>query len=391
MFGLIVRNALQRAELPFDVEHLELARSYANDNIQDLWSEVKADFRQVSANISVVAGTTEYFLPKDCDKVVLNTMRGPSTNPRNIIYKDPIEYYRFTRNYPTSTGTPNIFTNGKLIGYDAQLTAPSVIKIKSNLANYTTGTVQVFNGSVRLIGAGTSFTQNHIGLYVKVGTDTKYYKVASWVSSTELALDEVYRGQSASGASFKLGDIGTRVSVQGIVNGESDFEEVTLDGTSTQTTTKTFSSITGITKSDLTGGIVTATDTGGAITVASIAPSEYEVERQTIVIWRIPSANETWEYRYYRKHPQLRGDMDRLLIPTKFHQLVQKLTEADLRGWADKAIPPKLQKDIQDGEKQFKADANDSSLWVTIPQEEGLGFGLTDVNNRALDQDFVAL
>jgi hypothetical protein len=392
-FGIIIRNALQRAELPFDVEHLELARAYANDNIQDLWHSVKADFRQSAiTDLSVVASTDTYILPKDYDGMVLNALRGPTSNPRNIIYKDPIEFYRFTRNYATSTGVPNIFTFGSIIGYDTQLPAASVIKVASTLANYATGTVTVSNGSNRVIGAGgATFTRNMIGLRFQKTGDTTVYKIATFVSSAEVQLDANYRGGTSSGSTYIIGDVGIKVGISGVVSGNDDYEEVILNGTSVQTTTKSFTTVTGVVKSDLSGGTINCTDNATTTTVASLAPAEYEIERQTIYLWRVPASAETLTYKYFRKHPVLRNDMDKPLIITKYHHLIQKMTEADLREFADRTIPSKLASDITNGRQKFRADADDCSLWTTIPQEEGLGFGLTDINNRSIDQDFVSI
>lgn len=390
-FGLIVRNALQRAELPFDIEHLELARGYANDNIQDLWSMTKADIRQASSTLAMVASQDEYQLPKDYDGMVLNSLRGPAANPRNIIYKDPIEFYRFTRNYSTSTGVPNIFTFGKLINIDTQLSAASIIRVVSSLANYATGTVTVANGSNRVIGAATTFTLGMVGLYFKKAGDATSYKIANFISTTEVQLDTNYRGTSGAGATYAIGDVGQQVRVTGIVAGQEDSEVFVLNGATVQVGVKSFTSVNAVVKSDLTGGIVTAKNLADAMTVATLGPSEYEIERQSIVVWRIPADAETLTYRYLRKHPVLRNDTDFTLILSKYHTLLSKMTEADLREWADRPIPSKLADDIKTGEMKYKADANDSSLWVTIPQEEGLGFGLTDINNRSIDQDFVSL
>lgn len=537
-FGLIVRNALQRAELPFDTEHLELGRSYANDNIQDLWQMTKADIRQKAATLSMVAGQDEYQLPKDYDGMVLNSLRGPSSNPRNIIYKDPIEWFRFTRNYSTSTGVPNIFTFGKLINIDSQSINASTVRVASSLANYATGTVTTANGSNRIIGSATTFTLNMVGLYFQKSGDVTTYKISKFISTTEVQLDENYRGASGAGATYAIGDVGIKVSITGSVDGQEDSESVILNGTTVQTTTKKFDAggLSAVVKSDLTGGIVTANgvtisdiltdgalevwtsaalltnwtldganavlareatlikegtysakltrvgatasiyqnafvalgsglcasrlvsvgawvyatvgtrarlqlndgatstysdyhtgsgaweylhlfkimaaasteatvscvvDTGNTTAyfddvqcgfvnaIATLAPAEYEIERQSIMVWRIPSSAEDLTYRYQRKHPVLRNDNDRTLILSKYHTLLSKLTEADLREWADRAIPSKLKDDISTGRMKFKADANDCSLWITLPSEEGLAWGLTDVGNRALDQDFV--
>jgi hypothetical protein len=230
-----------------------------------------------------------------------------------------------------------------------------------------------------------------VGLYFRKAGDVKTYKISSFISTTEVLLDENYRGTSAAGATYAIGDVGIQVSVIGIVAGQEDTEVFVLNGTTVQVGVKSFTSVSAVVKSDLSGGIVTAKNLADAMTVATLAPAEYEIERQSILMWRIPSATEDLTYRYYRKHPVLRNDTDRTLILSKYHSLIQKMTEADLREWADRPIPSKLAKDILDGKQKFKADANDSSLWVTIPQEEGLGFGLTDINNRSIDADFVSL
>lgn len=397
-FGLIVRKALQRAELPVnDAEHLNLARDYANDVITNLWSMVKADFRESRDTLTTVAGSDEYVVNKMMDVptnqgFVLNSLRGPATNPRIFTYYDPSNFFRVTRNFQNAQGIPYIFTFGDVLGVDAQLVTGSQIQVFSSLASKTTGSINVASGSRRVTATQAGqFNLNDVGLRFQVNGDSASYGVAVFIDSQNIDLDDVYRGNDQNGALYKIGDVGIHANIQGFIGGQIDSEDVILDGSNPVLTTKNFSSLTSCSKSDLTGGRITFQNSTGVQTVAVLAPNETEVERQTIVLWRIPSASEVLSYRFYMKHPILRLDTDRLLIPTKYHNLVGYMTEAWLKDWAGMSVGDWLKKNIEEGQNQFINDANDASLWTTIPQEVGSGFGFGQPDNYGsiVDADFM--
>lgn len=390
-FGLGFRKALQRAELPVnDFEHQSLARDYYNDAINELWYMTPADFRTGSDTIPVLANIDTYSLNKLYDGMVPNTLRGPATRPRCFSYKDPEEFYRITRNYQSVVGIPYIYTFGAFQAFDTQLQiASSVISVASTLANKTTSTVTVVNGSRKLVGAGAQFTLNDVGRRVIVGTDAISYLVESFQDSSTLILSEVYRGLSASGASYVLGDVGIHANIQGVVGGQQDSEDVILNGTTPVATTKAFTSIVSCSKGDSTGGSVTFKDSANNL-IATMAPWETEVERQTIIVWRVPSAAETLSYRFSKKHPVLILDTDISLLPEKYHNLLVQITNAMLLEWAGMAIPARLAAQIQQGKEQFFNDCNDVSKWNTVPQATDAepSFGQPDLYDKVVDSDF---
>jgi len=388
IFGLGARHALIRAQLPVNsIGFIEQAKQFLNDAIQEYWYMTPADWRQSRSSITTVANADEYTLNKLHDGFVPNSLRGPSTNPRTLTYKDPIEFFRITKNHSDSTGDPNIYTHGDLSGVDQQISSASQIDVLSSFASATSGTMKVTNGDDVIESSDGIFNLNHVGLRLEIEDDNRTYKIGEYLSATKARLNEKYRGTTASAANFKVGDVGVHVSVSGFVGGILDSEDVILDGSNAVRTTKTFTLVSGVAKSDLTGGKITARNTDKTINIANLSPGEMELERYTVVLWRIPSTAEVLKYRFYMKHPQLWLDTDRILLPNKFHRLLVDLTEADLREANDKQIGSRLAAKITEGKFQFDQDANDSSLWRTIPQDEEVG-QLVDIGRRDIDQDF---
>lgn len=391
-FGKIVRLGLQRSELPTnDYEHLNLARDYANDAISELWYLARADYRQSSSVITTVNGSDTYILNKLFDSFVPNSLRGGAATPRIFQYKDPEEFFRITRNFQNTKGVPYLYTFGEFIGIDAQLQFGSQIKVFSSLASKTLGTVKVVNGSRRVTGSmNNQFSINDVGQRIQLDGDSISYRVAVFVDHRNIDLEDIYRGNSQDSALYKLGDVGVHANIQGYVGGQLDSEDVYLDGSNVVTTAKLFTTLTSCSKSELTAGKVTFQDSNGN-TVSTLAPGETAVERQSIVMWRIPSATETLNYRFYMKHPVLRLDTDRPLIPEKYHPLIVDLTTARLREWAEMNIGDYLVKRIQEGKDLIVNDANDCGLWTVIPQEEGSGitYGQPDAYNKIVDPDFI--
>ena len=66
-----------------------------------------------------------------------------------------------------------------------------------------TGTVTVANGSATVTGAGTAFTDNHIGATVRFGAEEEFYRITGVPSATEVTLDETYRGSLGAGVTMR--------------------------------------------------------------------------------------------------------------------------------------------------------------------------------------------
>jgi len=88
------------------------------------------------------------------------------------------------------------------------------------------------------------------------------------------------------------------------------------------------------------------------------------------------------------RHPILRVDSDRPLIPEKYHRLICYLTERKLREWADRNVPNGLLSDIAEGKEKYVNDAQNTSQGSIIPNPEGIVNGFNDYWNPYIDQDF---
>jgi hypothetical protein len=93
-------------------------------------------------------------------------------------------------------------TDGLIVSYEPQ----HVDLTKDDL---TTGTLTVTNGAVAITHSGTSFTPEMVGRWMQVtdGTDGKWYKIASYSSTSVLNLENYYEGISGSGRTFRIGEV----------------------------------------------------------------------------------------------------------------------------------------------------------------------------------------
>ena len=127
-------------------------------------------------------------------------------NQRNIISTTgsyPTHYYIRGFNevglYPIPSAN---VSNGMIVSFEPQ-------HVDLTQDDFTTGTVTVANGSVALTHSGTSFTPQMVGRWVQItdGTDGKWYRIASYSSSSVLNLENYYEGIAGSGRAFRIGEV----------------------------------------------------------------------------------------------------------------------------------------------------------------------------------------
>jgi len=371
IFGLIVRNAMNKSALPFDAPHLDQSKYEANMIIQDLWYKGMADFRQSNSSFQTQSGADEYVLNKYFDEFVQNTFQGPESAPRRLDYVNTEEFFRRIRIQQSNSGIPLIYTFGQIVGYDAPLQSASRVRVFSGLASKTTGSVNFINGSDFVTSNASLFTLNDVGRRIQKDGDAKSYKILAYVSPTRIQLQEKYRGDSADASAYKLGDVGVHANIQGFVGGQIDSEDVILDGSNVVQTIKQFNQIVSLSKSDKTGGNITYQDETSN-TLGVMGPSETEIERQTVLLWPKPDQAETITFRFYMKHPELYLDTDRLLLPQKWHRLVERKLDKKLREVFDKEVPQGLIDDIATLERQFDNEPEDLSKTRLIPDTDYL-------------------
>jgi hypothetical protein len=75
-----------------------------------------------------------------------------------------------------------------------------------NIDDFTTGTITVTNGSTTITHSATGFSSAMVGRYFKVNTDGTWYRIATFVSTSGLKLENVYEGPAGSGQAFTIAE-----------------------------------------------------------------------------------------------------------------------------------------------------------------------------------------
>jgi hypothetical protein len=88
-------------------------------------------------------------------------------------------------------------------------------------------------------------------------------------------------------------DTTQKVLVKGLVGGQLDYEQLSINGTANNDSTKQFSAIYSVTKSDVTSGYVTVSSDGGTITNVILSPLEKSVRLRVIRLFPTPSSTIT--------------------------------------------------------------------------------------------------
>ena len=93
-------------------------------------------------------------------------------------------------------------TNGMIVSFEPQ-------HVELTQDDFATGTITVSNASVTVTHSGTGFTQSMIGRWLQVtdGTDGKWYRIASFTSTSVVSLENYYEGISGSGRTFRIGEV----------------------------------------------------------------------------------------------------------------------------------------------------------------------------------------
>ncbi len=92
--------------------------------------------------------------------------------------------------------------NGMIVSHEPQ-------HVDLTQDDYTTGSVTVSNASVTVTHSATGFTQSMVGRWLQVtdGSDGKWYRIASFTSTSVISLENYYEGISGSGRSFRIGEV----------------------------------------------------------------------------------------------------------------------------------------------------------------------------------------
>lgn len=150
------------------------------------------------SEIRVLNGTT-YYTPQ----LVASEEEWNDLNAITLEGSIPTHYYIRGFNeiglYPIPSAN---LADGLIASYEPQ-------HVELTASDYTTGTVTVSNGSVTLTHSGTGFTPQMVGRYVQItdGTDGRWYRIASYASTSAVSLENYYEGISGAGRTFRIGEV----------------------------------------------------------------------------------------------------------------------------------------------------------------------------------------
>ena len=122
-------------------------------------------------------------------------------------------------------------------------------------------------------------------------------------------------------------------------------ESFTLNGTTIQTGSTTFSEILQVSKSDDTAGTITVTENSGSTTIVLLSPEERSPRFKRVSFYPIPSSSITVSYEYYTQFRHLVNDTDVPDFDSKWHWLVRTGALSKVYQYQNKELDFKLTRD----------------------------------------------
>jgi len=198
-------------------DNASLGAENINDTIREIISLPYAwDFLEETATDTTVASQQSYFFPYNYEKLYSTTItvgnfKYPITEVTSRNKWDELQITTaVTSNIPqkffVDAGKiyywPTPSTNGNTITYNFKKAVRDL-----SVADYTTGTVTLTNGSKAVTGSGTTFTAAMVGRYIQGSTDKYWYKIASYTNATSITLEKNFGGITVAGESYTIGEM----------------------------------------------------------------------------------------------------------------------------------------------------------------------------------------
>lgn len=212
-------NLYQQITQDYSAAGLVIAKRDINEGGAMFLNRLGRKFNKEYQTTSLVANQQYYQLPSEVIRVSEIRVLQGTNYYTPILVSSELEWNQLntittTGNYPSHYyirgfneiglyPTPSAaVTSGLVISFEPQ-------NVDLTQDDYVTGTVTVSNASVTVTHSGTGFTQSMIGRWFQVidGTDSKWYRIASFTSTSVLSVENYYEGISGSGRSFRIGEV----------------------------------------------------------------------------------------------------------------------------------------------------------------------------------------
>lgn len=175
---------------------------------------------EIEAHTDLDAGQRAYQVPIDCawPKTVTlldgttryNVTEEPSDRMWDYLTQNQIqgrsEKFHFKPRFGIGGGVIELEPIPSSSDYNLALIYEATDKDLSKSA-YTAGTISVTNNSTTVTGSGTTFTSDMVGRYLQVtsdGEDRLFYRIAAFVSTTSLTLENVYQSTTVTGTAYQI-------------------------------------------------------------------------------------------------------------------------------------------------------------------------------------------
>ena len=129
-------------------------------------------------------------------------------------------------------------------------------------------------------------------------------------------------------ASSSASDTAEKVVIRGLVSSEDDFEELSLNGTTTVNSSKSFSRIDSVTKSAVTVGRITITSNSASVTNAVMGRLEQTVRFKRLRLYPEPAATITITIKHFKRSVILTDRYHDTEIPRDWDYVVDALAVA---------------------------------------------------------------
>lgn len=199
--------------------NLTIGKARINDTNKELLGLHDWYFAEKTATFTPTSSDYTYDLPYDYGRMVTVTIEVgdivysleevPSHDEwqriqilRDVQTSDIPEYYHITGDsleiYPVPSTTASTPT-GKF--YYIKRVADMLS------ADYVTGTAVATNGSVNIVGTGTTWTTAMAGRYFKINSDTRWYELLTFGSTTTFALKKAFQGLTVTTTAYTIGEM----------------------------------------------------------------------------------------------------------------------------------------------------------------------------------------
>lgn len=214
-----------------NTEGMNMLGGYINDSIRTVCNIQggKLRFLEATKDMETVANQEGYQIPNGFRKLIDMWVEVPSSSTRPTVYMpemvfDPTKW-KLVKAYRLGTSNTPYFTyveNQKFYIQPIPSSSGNTIKLRGrlrvadlNIEDYTTGTiVSVANAGTDIVGSGTSWTADMVGMYIRItntqaanGGDGFWYEIGSWTDATHITLLKPYEGTSivAGSAAYTIG------------------------------------------------------------------------------------------------------------------------------------------------------------------------------------------